>query len=557
MGSLSINDCGTAHEAQLLDIYNDLLDSERKKTNKEPTLLEKSNIELQVAEAYQSILKVCKDGGQIAKALELLKERTKNVDVNELSDIANDIANETLEKPIIKENDIKDVVGFETVQTISNGFTEEIVNSQIDSRIKKLNPEEIQGYSKGIGTIVAAYESDEGRTYILTEPEDSKYDFSSEEDKECEVEIQRRYAYIDSLCREAKENPEKAEKNLELISRTLSGLGIDAALRFLNENPSCANGDIFFDKDNSFYREFLIKTLEATRKDPEFSEDNYTTLYQLKIISEIFNNSKIHGENQEVVGELIKTIKESCPELYECFEKDSEFYLKLERQVRSSENINDGDISIGAETIAINVAGNTTPISQDETLRKIENMLLKSPISVENEYIASKEEIDVKKDGEQQTETEKEIEKTVLRQDSSLQDTIERKKKVIISSMRRIGVGPTVSSFFSSGSLDNDRGEIPMIMSELLDFENSNGTSEFIDMITSDDIRIMKERLEKLIETQADRKKDYICVLGNIVSKSIEKDKIFSANKAVPKLIEDMGKENQIFEEHSDFDDAR
>lgn len=96
-----------------------------------------------------------------------------------------------------------------------------------------------------------------------------------------------------------------------------------------------------------------------------------------------------------------------------------------------------------------------------------------------------------------------------------------------------------------------------MIMSELLDFEGNNGTSEFIDMITSDDIRIMKDRLDRLLETQTTRKKDYICVLGNIVSKSMERDKIFSADKAIPKLIEDMGKENPIFEEHGDSDDAR
>lgn len=446
MGSLSINDCGTAHETQLLDIYNGLIDSERKKTNKEPTLLEKSNIELQVAEAYQSILKICKDGGQIAKALELLKERTENIDINELSDIADDIAKETLEEPIINENNTKDAIGFGVVQAMSNGFTEEIVNSQIDFRIKKLNPEEIQGYSKGIGTIVAAYESDDGKIYILTEPEDPKYGFSSEEDKECEVEIENRYAYIDSLCRDAEDNSEKAEENLELISQALSGLGIDAALRILEEKTSYDNGDRFFDKDNSFYRKLLIKTLEAGEKDSEFSEDNYTTTYKLKIISEIFNNSNRHGENQEVADELMEAIKESNPELYECFEKDPEFYLKLERQVRSSENINGENIPFGPETIAINIAGSTTPISQTETLRKIEEMISKNPIDISGDYIAPKEELDVKKESEQQTE----IEKTVLRQDSSLQDTIERKKKVIISSMRRIGVGPTVSSFFSS-----------------------------------------------------------------------------------------------------------
>ena len=73
MSSLTINDCGTAHEKQLLDIYGKLIDVEKERNNREPTSLEKSNIELQVAEAYQSILKICNDGGQITKALDILK----------------------------------------------------------------------------------------------------------------------------------------------------------------------------------------------------------------------------------------------------------------------------------------------------------------------------------------------------------------------------------------------------------------------------------------------------------------------------------------------------
>ena len=60
MGILTIKDCGTAHEEQLIDIYNGLIDKEKDSTGKELTSLEKSNIELQVAEAYQSILIICK-----------------------------------------------------------------------------------------------------------------------------------------------------------------------------------------------------------------------------------------------------------------------------------------------------------------------------------------------------------------------------------------------------------------------------------------------------------------------------------------------------------------
>lgn len=122
MGTLTINDCGTAHETQLLDIYNGLIDAERDRQNKEPTLLEKSNIELQVAEAYQSILKICNDGGQIAKALDILKERAKNVSINELSNIAVDVAVDVFASPTVDGNDIKDVAAFGVTQMMDNNI---------------------------------------------------------------------------------------------------------------------------------------------------------------------------------------------------------------------------------------------------------------------------------------------------------------------------------------------------------------------------------------------------------------------------------------------------
>ena len=122
MGTLTINDCGTAHETQLLDIYNGLIDAERDRLNKEPTLLEKSNIELQVAEAYQSILKICNDGGQIAKALDILKERAKNVSINELSNIAVDVAVDVFASPTVDGNDIKDVAAFGVTQMMDNNI---------------------------------------------------------------------------------------------------------------------------------------------------------------------------------------------------------------------------------------------------------------------------------------------------------------------------------------------------------------------------------------------------------------------------------------------------
>ena len=109
MGILTIKDCGTAHERQLLDIYNGLMDKEKESTGKELTLFEKSNIELQVAEAYQSILLICNDGGQISKALEVLKERISNISVNEISKVAVDVVAQVSNTRDMNQNGFGDV----------------------------------------------------------------------------------------------------------------------------------------------------------------------------------------------------------------------------------------------------------------------------------------------------------------------------------------------------------------------------------------------------------------------------------------------------------------
>ena len=45
MEALTINDCGTAHEDKLLEIYDDIVNLEKIRKGKEPTSLEKSKIE--------------------------------------------------------------------------------------------------------------------------------------------------------------------------------------------------------------------------------------------------------------------------------------------------------------------------------------------------------------------------------------------------------------------------------------------------------------------------------------------------------------------------------
>ena len=565
MGILTIKDCGTAHEAQLIEIYNGLIDGEREKTNKEPTSLEKNNIELQVAEAYQAILKICNDGGQIAKALDTLKERVKNVDINELSNVAIDVAAKTFIQPTINENDINGVVALGVAQTIYNDLEDKdnLLNAKIDARITTLKPEEIPISVDDIGSVVAAYGSNDGGTYVLVDPKDSNNGFADENDKNNEDKIAKKYSYISSLCCEAERFPEKADENLKLITEAIEGLGIDAALRYLREKTLSDKGNRFFDKDNSFYREILKRTLEATIKDKNFAADNYTSVEQLAIFCEILRNPMMRDGDPKTIKELTEIMQNANPQIFDLAKRDPDAYSKLEAnselkmKENKSENSEKNEIIIGPETVAIDIAGGPNTISPEQTLENIKDTLINMNLEKVKNYIFQKEEAERRRESDRERTEKNVTDRRVSWKNFTVEDTIGRKRTAIIDSMRRNGVGPTVSAFFSEGALKKDQGEIPMIMSQLLDFENSDESKEFIDMIGSEDIRIMKERLDKLLENQDNGKKEYICALGKIVSNAVEKEKILSADKAVHKLIEEASEENPIFTEHGEKDEGR
>lgn len=97
MRNLSINDCGTAHEDKLLEIYNQFIENEKIRKGKEPTEFEKSELDMQIAMAYQSILTNLKDGVAISQALNLLEERVSTISIREISKVAVDVVNEVYE----------------------------------------------------------------------------------------------------------------------------------------------------------------------------------------------------------------------------------------------------------------------------------------------------------------------------------------------------------------------------------------------------------------------------------------------------------------------------
>ena len=480
-----------------------------------------------------------------------------------MSNIAVDVAVDVFASPTVDGNDIKDVAAFGVAQAITNGFRDNTINDQIDSRVTTLNPEDIPIPVDDIGSVVAAYRGDDGRTYVLVDPEDSRFGFANDNDKENEKEIAKRYSYISSLCCDVERFPEKANENLALITKNIEGLGIDAMLRYLREKVFSTNGNKFFDKDDSFYRELLKRTLDATKKDKSFAADNYTTVEQLAIFCEIMRNPMMRDGDQKVIKELTEMMEKANPKVYALAKKDPDLYSKLEAisELKSMENkTNDNDkkdMIIGPETVAIDIAGNTNPISPNETIEKIEDIMVNIDSQKIDDYMIQKKEAEERKARAQEKTQNFLVNRRVTWKNMGVEDTIGRKRAAIINSMRKNGVGIAVSSFFSEGSLKTDNGEIPMIMSQLLDFENNDENNEFINMITSEDIRIMKERLEKLLENQDDKKKEYICTLGKIVSNAVEKDKILSADAAVSKLIEEVGEENPIFTEPEGVDEER
>lgn len=97
MRDLSINDCGTAHESKLLEIYNQFIENEKLKNGKEPTAVEKNNINMEIALAYQKILNNLKDGGSINQALDLLEKRAGTTSITEISKVAVEIVGEVFE----------------------------------------------------------------------------------------------------------------------------------------------------------------------------------------------------------------------------------------------------------------------------------------------------------------------------------------------------------------------------------------------------------------------------------------------------------------------------
>lgn len=123
MRNLSINDCGTAHEDKLLEIFNDVVYMEKKRTGKDVTPVEKNRIEMQIAEAYQTILNNLRDAGSIGQALNLLGNRisTSNASINEISKMATAVVTEVGNNyEPENENNIKDeVAAFGIAQALS------------------------------------------------------------------------------------------------------------------------------------------------------------------------------------------------------------------------------------------------------------------------------------------------------------------------------------------------------------------------------------------------------------------------------------------------------
>ena len=134
MRDLSINDCGTAHESKLLEIYNQFIENEKLKNGKEPTAVEKNNINMEIALAYQKILNNLKDGGSINQALDLLEKRAETTSITEISKVAIEIVGEVFENEGLFN--FKMMTGEDKATAIASGI---LINESVEAILGKDN----------------------------------------------------------------------------------------------------------------------------------------------------------------------------------------------------------------------------------------------------------------------------------------------------------------------------------------------------------------------------------------------------------------------------------
>ncbi len=132
MRNLSINDCGTAHESKLLEIYNQFIENEKLKNGKEPTAVEKNNINMEIALAYQKILNNLKDGGSINQALDLLEKRAETTSITEISKVAIEIVGEVFENEGLFN--FKMMTGEDKATAIASGI---LINESVEAILGK------------------------------------------------------------------------------------------------------------------------------------------------------------------------------------------------------------------------------------------------------------------------------------------------------------------------------------------------------------------------------------------------------------------------------------
>lgn len=249
MGVYSIKDCGTAHEAQLIDIYEAIIKAEKTRTGKEPTSLDKTNINAEVAEAYQSILNICKDGGKISEALVMLKERANDISVNEISKIAIDVVSGVQNPEILNtENQVVAAVGIGIAQ-LANDMHEES---------NELTPIDLPDVWNGLNTPEIAGEYD--KTSQLAE--------AGDENAQCTKGLIN-YA-LDYLRIVDNDKPKGKSTMVLTLIKNLSDTGDSAALEVakkLSEKykfevfSNDENGEVVLDKEKLFgmYRERMLQ----------------------------------------------------------------------------------------------------------------------------------------------------------------------------------------------------------------------------------------------------------------------------------------------------------
>lgn len=426
---------------------------------------------------------------------------------------------------------------------IDDVYNKETRSGKIDGKYTAISDlESLQNSWNGIGRITNAFQGEDGGYIVMVHSEE--YDPVSEEDRLAEIEIQKYQDQMRNLACKMRNHEGNPKDGIEEYNSMLNGYGIDAALRTAHTNLILYGAREILDVNNPYAWETFNSLLDAispeNAEQTGYLEDSYTMITKLGIYSRILNDPQI-DQNSQRMQQLKEKMIKADPEIYALLERETQIVEKIQTITEKQDLIEAG----------LDLLGTIGALSREEFLEKIEAIREQLPnVQVDTKYTDKFRDYEAEykleedyRERERQGSENRARRRAELIARSSEPEVFERKKNTAMHLMEKSRVGVAVSTFFSSTAIENDNGQNIEIMSQLLDFDKVGEEGNFVDKITSQDIEMMKRKLKELLRDQDDQKTPYICALGDIISKSTEREKgkvISAENIDVKDVIENM-----------------